>query len=48
MENKYDAPELTLIGEADLIIMGAGGGVDDFMQQAAPDFEFEQDYYFDN
>jgi hypothetical protein len=43
MQNTYEAPELTLVGEADEVVMGAGFGADDFPQQAAPDFEFAQD-----
>ena len=44
MQNKYEAPELTFVGEANAIVMGLGGhGVDGFLQQSASDFEFEQD-----
>ena len=44
MQNKFQAPELTLIGQADEIVMGSGIGTDDAgIQQFAPDFEFEQD-----
>ncbi len=44
MQTKYEAPELTFIGEADDVVMGAGaGGFDGSGLLAAPDFEFEQD-----
>ena len=43
MQNKYEAPELTLIGRADEIVMGSSIGGDDLPNQLALDFEFEQD-----
>jgi hypothetical protein len=43
MKNKYEAPELTLIGQANDVVMGAGGTGLDMPEQTAPDFEFEQD-----
>jgi hypothetical protein len=43
MQKKYEAPELTLIGEADEVVMGFAGGGFDSGEEAAPDFEFEQD-----
>jgi hypothetical protein len=44
MHRKYEAPELTLIGQADEVVMGTGaGGFDGTGEQSAPDFEFEQD-----
>ena len=43
MSKKYEAPELTLIGQATEVVMGFGFGGDDLPQQAAADFEFEQD-----
>ena len=43
MQNKYEAPELTLIGQADEVVMGAVGCGMDFPYEMAPDFEFEQD-----
>ena len=44
MEKKYEAPELTLIGEASEVVMGfALSGPDSFGHQTASDFEFEQD-----
>jgi len=36
-------PTLTLIGQVDEVVMGAGIGTDDFPNQTAPDFEFEHD-----
>lgn len=43
MEKKYEAPELTLIGQADEVVLGFGGTGVDAPEKAAPDFEFEQD-----
>ena len=43
MQKKYEAPELTLIGEADEVVMGAGDPGFDLPYQSAWDFEFEQD-----
>jgi hypothetical protein len=43
MEKKYEAPELTLIGEATEIVMGVSGSGLDFPFQIGADFEFEQD-----
>jgi hypothetical protein len=44
MQTKYEAPELTFIGETDDVVMGTGsGGFDGIGEQSAPDFEFEQD-----
>ncbi|HKR12338.1 MAG TPA: hypothetical protein VJT15_09795 [Pyrinomonadaceae bacterium] len=43
MQNKYEAPELTLIGQAEDVVMGSGLGGDDIPNQLALDFEFEQD-----
>ena len=43
MQEEYEAPELTLIGQADEIVMGIGWGGDDVPNQLAADFEFEQD-----
>jgi hypothetical protein len=43
MQNNYEAPELTLIGEANEVVMGAGIGGDDLPKQFGLDFEFEQD-----
>jgi hypothetical protein len=43
MQKKYEAPELTLVGQADEVVMGSGNGGFDSPHLAAPDFEFEQD-----
>ena len=43
MQNIYEAPVLTLIGEANDIVMGFTSGGDDAPNQLAFDFEFEQD-----
>jgi hypothetical protein len=43
MQKQYDAPELTLIGQADEVIRGGGLGSADFGLETGPDFEFEQD-----
>jgi len=43
MDKKYDVPELRLIGKADEVVMGSGDVGVDMPEQAAPDFEFEQD-----
>ena len=43
MQYNYEAPELTLIGEANEVVMGTGVGGDDFPRQFGLDFEFEQD-----
>ena len=43
MQSNYEAPELTLIGEANEVVMGTGTGGDDFPKQIALDFEFEHD-----
>ena len=43
MQTTYEAPELTLIGKAEEVVLGGGLGPSDLGQQAAPDFEFEQD-----
>jgi len=43
MQKKFEAPELTVIGSADEVVMGTGFGGDDYPQQLAPDFDFEQD-----
>ena len=42
---KLEAPELTLIGRADEVVLGLGGlGMDgDMFEYAGLDFEFEQD-----
>jgi hypothetical protein len=43
MQKEYDAPGVAIIGEADEVIMGAGGSGLDFPFQSGWDFEFEQD-----
>jgi len=43
MQNNYEAPELTLIGEANAVVMGGGIGGNDFPKEFGLDFEFEQD-----
>jgi len=43
MQTNYEAPELTLIGEANEVVMGASGGGLDYPWELAMDFEFEQD-----
>jgi hypothetical protein len=43
MQSKYEAPELTLIGQAEEIVMGTSWGGDDVPNQFGMDFEFEQD-----
>ena len=43
MLKKYEAPKLTLIGQAGEVVMGSGGNGLDAPQQFAPDFEFEHD-----
>jgi hypothetical protein len=43
MEKQYEAPELTLVGKADEVVLGVCGGGDDYIGQVAADFEFEQD-----
>ena len=43
MQNNYEAPELTLVGDVNEVVMGSGTGGDDFPKLVAIDFEFEQD-----
>jgi hypothetical protein len=43
MQNQFEAPELTLIGEAGEVVMGAGADGNDLPWETALDFEFEQD-----
>ena len=43
MQNKYEAPELTLIGQAEEVVMGVLFGGNDFPMKTAADFEFEMD-----
>jgi len=43
MENNYEAPELTLIGDVNEVVMGGGIGGNDFPKEFGADFEFEDD-----
>jgi hypothetical protein len=43
MQNQYEAPELTLIGEANEVVMGSGTGGSDLPKFFGLDFEFEHD-----
>ena len=43
MQNNYEAPELTLIGEANEVVMGANADGLDYPHELAMDFEFEHD-----
>jgi len=43
MQKQYEAPELTLIGQADEVVLGPPGSDGDLFGNAASDFEFEQD-----
>ena len=43
MQNQYEAPELTLIGQAEEVVMGGGCCGEDYGQEMAFDFEFERD-----
>jgi hypothetical protein len=43
MRKEYEVPELTLTGKANDVVMGSSLGSDDFPNESAPDFEFEQD-----
>jgi hypothetical protein len=44
MPKKYEAPELTLVGDANEVVMGSGVGGVDLPHESAPDFEFEDDW----
>lgn len=44
MQKNYEAPQLTLIGQANQIVMGSNIGGLDSGNQTAPDFEFEHDW----
>jgi hypothetical protein len=44
MQKHYEAPQLTVIGDATQVVMGASIGGSDNLQISAPDFEFEQDW----
>ena len=43
MQSKFEAPELTLIGEADEVVLGGGGSGPDLPFMTEWDFEFEMD-----
>ena len=43
MQEEYEAPELTLIGQANELVMGGGTGGDDLPKLFGWDFEFEPD-----
>jgi hypothetical protein len=43
MQNQFDAPMLTLIGEAENVVLGIVDEGGDMGLDAASDFEFEQD-----
>jgi hypothetical protein len=44
MQEKYVAPELTLVGETDQVVLGSTGIGTDFRSQLIPpDMEFETD-----
>jgi hypothetical protein len=45
MLKKYEAPELTLIGQANAIVMGTGDGGVDLPHESAADFEYEHDWW---
>ena len=43
MQKKYEAPVLSLIGQAGEVVMGMGTLGGDSPLETAPDFEFEHD-----
>jgi len=43
MEEEYEVPELTVIGEANQVVMGGNIGGFDLGNKTAMDFEFEHD-----
>jgi hypothetical protein len=43
MQNNYEAPELTLIGVANEVVLGLSGDGLDYPHEFGMDFEFEQD-----
>jgi hypothetical protein len=43
MQKQYEAPELTLIGQAEEVVLGLGGIAGDLGMEGWADFEFEQD-----
>jgi hypothetical protein len=45
MQTNFVAPELTFIGQAHEVVMGNTIGGVDLPNEAAPDFEFEHDWW---
>lgn len=45
MRKSYEAPKLTMIGDANSVVMGASTGGGDNLHLSAPDFEFEHDWW---
>jgi len=43
MRKTYEVPKLTIIGQANQVVMGSGPGGLEIPQHSAEDFEFEQD-----
>jgi hypothetical protein len=43
MQKEYEIPELTLVGQADDVVMGTGMGTEDAGMETAPDFAFGED-----
>jgi hypothetical protein len=43
MQKQYEAPELTLIGDAEATVLGMGSTGPDLFGNTAPDFEFVED-----
>ena len=43
MQNKFEAPELTLVGQANDVVMGTTFSGNDYPLNFGVDFEFEQD-----
>lgn len=43
MPKQYEVPQLTLIGQANSVVLGTPIGGLDNGNQSAPDFEFEHD-----
>jgi hypothetical protein len=43
MQNQFEAPALTLIGEAEQVVLGISDDGIDMGLDTAPDFEFELD-----
>ncbi|MGO9677987.1 MAG: hypothetical protein ACLPW4_12110 [Candidatus Sulfotelmatobacter sp.] len=44
MRKQYEAPQLTVIGDANQVVMGSSIGGTDNLHISAPDFEFEDDW----